>query len=183
MDLLQRLQPLDYLLVIVWAGVIGWGLQTGFVRQLGMLIGTYAAAIVSGSLYRQAGQALAWVFGIENLPQLEFVGYVGLFVVTFGLVGLIIWQAYPQTRLSRRFGADNVSGAVLAAVWGVLLLIAVLSMLRFYAVVPWSDQEARQRGVLAQTQASQIAPVLQVVMAPLWQSMSPWFPDPVTARL
>ena len=43
MELLQRLQPIDILFVIVWAGVVGWGLQTGIIRQLGMLVGVYGA--------------------------------------------------------------------------------------------------------------------------------------------
>src|SRR4051794_10247954 len=42
-DVLQRLQPLDVLFAVLWAAIIGWGLQTGIVRQLGMLIGVYGA--------------------------------------------------------------------------------------------------------------------------------------------
>jgi hypothetical protein len=31
--------------------------------------------------------------------------------------------------------------------------------------------------------ASQVAPVLEVVAAPLWEVMAPWFPTQVSARL
>ena len=41
MELLQRLQPMDILFAIMWAGIVGWGLQTGIVRQIGMLLGVY----------------------------------------------------------------------------------------------------------------------------------------------
>jgi hypothetical protein len=40
-----------------------------------------------------------------------------------------------------------------------------------------------QRSVLRQVQTSQVAPVLQVVTAPLWQVMAPWFPAPVNPSL
>src|SRR5919108_3498852 len=136
MDVLQRLQPLDVLFAVVWACIVGWGLQSGLVRQLGMLIGVYAAAIMAGSLYRPAGRALAYAFGDEARAVLEFIAYIGLFVLIFGLVGLIIWRAYPLSRIRRDFGFDNVLGATIAAVWGVLLLIAVLTMLRYYVVTP-----------------------------------------------
>ena len=142
MDILQRLQPLDILFVLLWAGIVGWGLQTGIVRQLGMLVGVYGAAILAGSCTATSGGRFAAAFGAENLPQLEFVGYVVLFAVAFGVIGLIIWRAYPLSRLGRGFGADNAVGAAVAAVWGMLLLIALLTMLRFYAVVPWHGQEA-----------------------------------------
>jgi colicin V production protein len=183
MDILQRLQPLDLLFVIMWAAVIGWGLQTGVVRQLGMLVGVYAAALIAGSAYRQGGAALGLAFGRQILPQLEFAAYVLLFVVVFGLIGLLIWRAYPVSRLGRGFGTENVLGAALAAVWGVLFLIALLTMLRFYAVVPWKGEESSQQGIAHQVQLSQVAPVLEVVASPLWQVMTPWFPAPVPPRL
>jgi uncharacterized membrane protein required for colicin V production len=182
-EILQRLQPLDILFAIVWAGIVGWGLQTGIIRQLGMLVGVYGAALLSGTIYRAGGAALAQAFGPENLPLLEFAAYVGLFVLAFTLIGLLIWRAYPLSRLSRHFGAENVFGAGLAAVWGVLLLIALLTILRYYAAVPWRDQETTQLSVLGQIQTSQVAPVLEVVAAPLWHLMAPWFPTRVPAQL
>jgi uncharacterized membrane protein required for colicin V production len=183
METLQRIQPLDILFVVLWAAIVGWGLQTGLVRQLGMLVGVYGAAILAGTQYRLAGRGLAAAFGGENLAQLEFIAYCVLFAVAFGVIGLIIWRAYPLSRLSRGFGADNTLGAAVGAVWGILLLIALLTILRFYTVLPWADQETTQSSVLGQIQSSQLAPVLQVVTSPLWQVMVPWFPTPVNARL
>ncbi len=183
MQVLQRLQPLDILFAVLWAGIIGWGLQTGVLRQLGMLVGVYGAAIVSGSLYRPGSQALATAFGRERLPQLEFIAYLALFVATFVVIGLIIWRAYPMSRMSRRFDLDNGLGATVAAIWGVVLLIALLTILRFYAVIPWREQEATQRSVQRQIQSSQVSLVLQEVVAPLWQAMAPWFPAPVSGRV
>jgi len=182
-EILQRLQPLDILFAVLWASIVGWGLQTGIVRQIGMLIGVYGAALVGGSVYRQGGSALALAVGREWLPQLELIAYVAIFFVIFGLIGLLIWRAYPASRFNRGFGMENVVGAALGAVWGVLFLIAVLTMLRFYAAVPWKGQEASQQGIVHQIQLSQVAPVLQVVAAPLWQVMVPWFPTQVAQRL
>jgi hypothetical protein len=184
MDILQRLQPLDVLFAILWAAIVGWGLQTGLIRQIGMLIGVYGAAVLAGSVYHGVGQAMAMAFGQGILPVLELIGYVAAFVVTFVLIGLLIWRAYPLARLGKRqFGAENLLGALVGAVWGVLLLIVLLTIMRFYAVVPWRDQESTQRSVLAQVQTSQVAPVLEVVTAPLWAALAPWFPSPVNPHL
>jgi uncharacterized membrane protein required for colicin V production len=182
-DVLQRLQALDILCAVVWAAIVGWGLQTGIVRQIGMLVGVYGAALLSGSLYRQAASAVALAVGRENLPQLEFIVYVALFVIVFGIIGLVVWRAYPASRFNRGFGTDNLFGAVVAAVWGVLLLIALVTILRFYVAVPWKGQETTQLGVMRQIQLSQVAPVLEVVASPLWNLMAPWFPGPVKPRL
>jgi uncharacterized membrane protein required for colicin V production len=173
----------DILFAIVWAGIVGWGLQTGILRQLGMLIGVFGAAILAGSAYKPVGQAMSLAFGRSNLPVLEFVGYVVLFVIAFAVIGLVIWRAYPLTRLGRQFGMENVLGAGLAAVWGVMLLIVLVTMLRFFAVVPWREQEQAQRGVQTQVRTSQVAPVLEVIASPLWNALAPWFPEPVSPRL
>jgi uncharacterized membrane protein required for colicin V production len=183
MEILQRLQPLDILFAILWAAIVGWGLSTGLVRQIGMFVAVYGAALLAGSLYRYGGQALTLAFGVENRPLLEFGAYVGLVIVGFGVIALIVWRTYRGSRISRHFGTDNILGAVLGAVWGVLLLIELLTIMRFYAVLPWREQEVTQGGVLRQIQLSQVAPVLEVVGAPLWEIMTPWFPAPVNPRL
>src|SRR5438128_11684168 len=125
MEALQRLQAVDVLFVIVWAGIIGWGLQTGLLRQIGMLVGVYGAAILSGSVYHQTGQAMAMAFGSDVQPQLEFGAYVGVFIIAFVLIGVLIWRAYPMSRLGRGFGLDNVLGGGVALIWGLLFLIVV----------------------------------------------------------
>jgi hypothetical protein len=183
MDVLQRLQPLDILFAILRATIVGWGLSAGIERPIGMLLGVYGAALVSGTLYRQAGQALALAFGRESIAQFEFFGYVALLAITFGVIGLLIWRAYPSSRLGRNFGPENVVGAAIGAIWGVMFLIALLTILRYFTVVPWKEQEGAQLAVRSQVAASQVAPVLEVVASPLWQVMAPWFPTQVSARL
>ncbi len=126
---------------------------------------------------------MALAIGRENLPQVEFVCYVGLFLLVFSLIGLVVWRAYPSSRFNRGFGTDNVFGAAVAAVWSVLFLIALVTILRFYSAVPWKGQETTQLGVMRQVQLSQLAPVLEVGASPHWQLMTPWFPAPVNPRL
>jgi uncharacterized membrane protein required for colicin V production len=182
-DVLSRLQPLDFLLVVVWAGVVGWGLQTGLIRQLGMLLGIYVAMIAGGSFYKPAGHAIGLAFGQDLQQRWEMLGYVAIVIGVFAVTGVIIWRAYPLSRLGRKFGSDNLLGAMVGAIWGALLLITIVTMLRFFVVTPWRDQEVAQQGILGQVQASRVAPVLEVMLSPLWQVMTPWFPIAVPSRL
>src|SRR5579859_3616141 len=145
MDFLQRLQPLDILFAVLWAAIVGWGLSAGVVRQIGMLVAVYGAQLLAGSLYKAGGRAISLALGTENLPLLEFSAYVALFVVAFGLIALVSWRAYPGSRITRKFGTDNILGAVIGAVWGVLLLIALLTIMRYYTALPWHDQETDRK--------------------------------------
>jgi uncharacterized membrane protein required for colicin V production len=181
-EVLQRIQPLDFLFVVLWAGIVGWGLQAGLIRHLGMLLGVYVGAIAAATLYKPGGRALALAFGNEGLPRWEFIAYSAVFLVVFGSIGLFIWRVYPLTRLGNQFGADNLLGAMLGAIWGAMLLIMIVTILRYFVATPWRGQETAQQGIFSQVEASQMAPVLQVVLAPLWQIMMPWFPMAVPPR-
>ena len=186
MDLLQRLQPLDFSLVILWAALVAWGASSGVVRQLILTIGVYAAAVLAGSLYQPAAAAASAGLGRNTLPQLELGAYVGLFFLMLVLIWIAARTAYPHTHLSGRRGTarlDRLLGALLGAVWGAMLLIALVTMLRLYVATPWPGQEETQRTVGTQLQLAQLPPVLELVLAPLWQIMTPWFPAQVTARL
>lgn len=183
MEVLARVQPLDVLFAILWAAIVGWGLQTGLVRQIGMLVGVYGASIAAGTVYRPAGSAISLAFGRDGQPIYEFSAYVLAFLVAFTVIGLLVWRAYPLGRLSRKFGAENLLGGAVGAIWGVLFLIALLTILRYFAVAPLKNQETSQSAVLRQIQTSQVAPVLEVVASPLWQVMAPWFPSQVSPHL
>jgi uncharacterized membrane protein required for colicin V production len=179
-EALQRLQALDFVLVIVWAAIIGWGVKSGLIRQLTMLVATYSAAVAAGQLYKPGGEALAaFGFGREALPQTQLVAYALLFFGVLVLIALIAWRVYPHTGLAGRRGLDAVLGGAVGAVWGTLLLIAVIAILRFYTVTFWPGQEATQLAVAAQIQRAQLTAVLEVLLAPLWQAMALWFPDPI----
>jgi uncharacterized membrane protein required for colicin V production len=185
-DALQRLQPVDFSLVVVWAAIVAWGARSGVVRQLILTIGVYAAAVLAGSLYQPAAQAASAALGRNTLPQLELGAYVGLFFVMLVLIWIAARTAYPHTRLGGRRGTarlDRLLGALLGAVWGAMLLIALVTMLRLYVATPWPGQEETQRTVGAQLQRAQLPPVLELVLAPLWQAMALWFPERVSDSL
>ena len=150
-----------------------------------MLIGVLAAAVLAGWAEKNVGQSAALPFGLSSQPIVQFAAYVATFVVAFALVLLFIRRVSarrPRARSGRNFGLDNLLGAALGAVWGVMLLIVLLTMLRFFIVVPWRGQEAAQQNVLRQIQASHVAPVLQGVTAPVWDVLGQWFPSAVSAR-
>lgn len=180
MDAIQRLQPLDFVLAIVWAAIVGYGASTGAIRQLILLVATYLGAIVAGQAYKPAGEALAnFGFGRGAVPQTQWVAYVLLFFATLLGVGLLTRRAYPHTRLGRQRRSEHVAGALIAAVWGLLVLIEVIAILRFFTSTFWPGQEAMQIAIAGQLERSQLVPTLQAGLAPLWQVMQPWFPEPL----
>lgn len=178
MEAFQRLQALDFLLVIIWALVIAWGVASGVIRQAIMLVAVYFGAIAAGQGYAIAGVLLSRITGPRTLVQMQLLSYLLLFAVTVGLLWFISWRVYPHTRLVGRRRLDAVGGGIASGIWGLMLLIWIVGLLLYFTVVFWPAQEPMQVTVQGQIVRSQLVPVLRGVLEPLWNTMQMWFALP-----
>lgn len=180
MEVIQRLQALDYVLVIVWAVIIAWGVSTGVIRQAIVAVALYVGAITAGQAYQFLGGLLALASGPESMPRAQLVAYVLLLFAVMTLVALVASRLYPSTRLARRQSRlDAILGGVVAGFWGILLLISIVTILAFFTVIQWPAQESTQTAVNGQVQRSQVALLLRGPLSPVWSLMEPWLPEPL----
>ncbi len=179
MEALQRFQPLDFLLILLWAVIVAWGVASGVVRQTFLLFGVYAGVIAASQLYQPVASMLIPVFGRDFRERGEWLAYLAVFGVVFAIVLFLTLRTYPRTRILSRPRLDTALGTVLAAVWGSMLLIAIITVLRFFVRSFWPGAEFVQQVVDDQVRRSQVALFLELVAAPIWALMTPWFPDRV----
>lgn len=179
MEAFQRLQALDFLLVIIWALVIAWGVASGVIRQLIMLVAVYFGAIAAGQGYAIAGVLLSRITGPETVVQMQLLSYLLLFVATVTLLWFISWRVYPHTALVGQRRLDAIAGGVTAAIWGLMLLIWIVGLLLYFTALFWPAQEPMQVTVQGEIVRSQLVQFLRGVLEPLWNLMQPWFPLPV----
>jgi hypothetical protein len=170
-------------LALVWAVAVVWGWASGTIRQVGILVGVYVAAGIASVFYGFLGRMLAagnpFVSGEGN--NVLAWGFIFLFVLAIVVVGL--FRTYPKTGLGRNRLPDHFGGGVVAAVWGIMLLITILTLLRYYTVVVWPGQRDQQQAMAAEIKQSSAAHVLADGTPQLWLLMSPWFPPGVTYAL
>ncbi|MBI2756436.1 MAG: CvpA family protein [Chloroflexi bacterium] len=180
MDAVLRLQPLDYVLALLWAGTVGIGVRTGVVRQVIFVVALYLAAIAASQLYKPAGIGLSnFGFGRGAIPMAQWFSYVFVFLAIFGAVTILSKRMYPHTALAGRRRTDALLGGIAGALAGLLLVIQIVTVIRFYGATPNVDNEGGRLSAAQQVQRSQLVPVLQFGSAPLWGLLAPWFPDPL----
>ena len=180
MEALQRLQPLDFLLVVLWAGIIAWGVRTGLIRQFAVLLGTYVGAIVAGQGYQPFGYLLtAFGPGLGMLQATQWIAYTVLFFLVLAAITLGSYIIYRHTQLAGESRVDTIGGGVLAAFWGLLLLMEMDAILSLFALVFWPDLQDLQLQVRLQVARSQMIALLEHLLPPLWALMSPWLPEAV----
>lgn len=183
MDTIQRLQPLDFVFILLWGLIVAWGVQSGVIRQLILFVVAYASFVLASQLYRPAGAALAYAFGTGILPQLQFIAYATTFVLAVVGAGWASIAFYPQTRLVGRRRLDGFLGGLVGALWASVLIVSLVTVLRLFSATFWPGQEGAISAVDAQVRRSQVPPALQAGFGPVWQIMVPWFPDKVGANI
>lgn len=177
MEALQRLQALDFVLVIIWSLLVGWGVKSGLVRQGIFAIAVYVGAIAAGQAYKAGGQMLAMVTGKDTQPEAQLAAYIVLFVLVPALLMFVIWRVYPHTRLREKGLLDPVGGGILGAIAGLMVVIGIITMLRLFTATYWPDRESTKLTVSGELGRSQMVPVMNVAFAPLWNAMQVWFPE------
>jgi uncharacterized membrane protein required for colicin V production len=180
MEFLARLQPIDEFLGLIWLLIVGWGLLTGVIRQVGMLVAVVGGTLIASTLYHQTARMLTQGLGSGQQALLPLQTYTLLFAAGTAVLGFAVWHAVPLSRLQSGFGIDNLIGALLGALWAVVLLIVVLTLARYFTAVPWQDQELRQQVLLRQIENSRVLVALQSAgVRPVWQLLTPWLPAEV----
>lgn len=143
---------LDFILGIYLAGLAVRGWLRGFVRELMDLVGLVVGAAVAFRLSEPFGGFLSDRFGVS--PEWGRIGAgIALFLL-FG-AGLTVLAHFlsKATRLPGLTLANRLLGAGVAAAWGALLVLVVVSILGVLPV-PDSVDEAVEGSTVARTLAA-----------------------------
>lgn len=179
MEAFQRLQAIDFVLVILWALIIGWGVKTGLIRQVMFVVSVYLGGIAAGQGYEFLGGLFSMISGKDTLPQAQLIAYVVLLTMVPALLMLITWRIYPVSGLvdSPRF--DAIAGGVLGAVGGAFVAIGIVAALSLFTTTFWPTQQMARLTVGGELERAQVVPALRVAFSPLWDAMAIWFPKPI----
>lgn len=183
MSTLSSLQPLDYLLLLLWVLPVGWGLLSGAIRQAGVLVAVIIGMIAARGFYQPLGGAITLIVGENQRPAAEFGSYVFLFLLGAIGLGAVIWRTYPSTRLSVGLVVDRLLGAIVAAIWGILLVVMVLVVLRFFTVTFWPSMQPTQQQVGEELTSAHALPTVRARLGPMLHVVSPAFPTAVRPDL
>ena len=182
------------LLAVVIAGLLCYALYYRAPAMFGMRTG-YPLYVVGSSTFGTKGGYLmpgilmgllqiGW-FAVATFVATTFIlngvgSTAGPGSVPFILIGLA-WGLSLSFVGAKGIGYVAKIATYLNFIPLVMLLIVLLTMLRFFVVVPWRGQETAQQNVLRQIQTSHVAPVLEEVAAPVWGVLAQWFPSAVSA--
>ena len=154
------------------------GGRRGLLKQLISLAAVYISMLLALSLQGPLTGAFARSVGVLSL-ETEIFFYALLFLVSYIGIEILSFVSHGETRLRVIGALDPVLGGVLGAVWWLVGMGAILTMVFYSLTVPWSWRLAPIAAALrADFQASLTLPTLAALfkayaIAPLRLLISP----------
>lgn len=134
----------DFILILILAGFVLFGLFFGIVHSAGALLGVVIGAFLASHIYEPFAHMFAFFFG-DNLNLSRIVVFTVIFIVVNRLVGFgfFVLEKFYQIlqRIPYLRTIDKLGGAILGFIEGSL----VLGMILFVTIrFPWNDFVAVQ---------------------------------------
>jgi membrane protein required for colicin V production len=115
----------NFILIVLLAGFVLFGLWFGFVHTLGALAGTIVGAYLAGQFYEPVANVLAGLLHLD-LNLMRVVAFLVLFVIINRLIGLLFYvieRAFKIVSIIPFLSTiDHLLGAVLGLFEGVIVL-------------------------------------------------------------
>lgn len=178
---------LDLAIVALVAGLMMIGFFGGIVRIFASLLSVYLATILAAVYYDNIAESLVNRSSRMDRDTAELLSFMLLFmflaVVFFFVVGQTIKSV--QVRRHRLAILDNVGGAVLAVVGGVLTIAVTLSIVviilgAFNRSVQRTDDGVvldRSSRLARYIDDSELVPLFLHLQEPVSITFKPWFPE------
>jgi hypothetical protein len=180
---------LDIVIIITVALLLATGFFTG-VRRIGaLLIATYFATIVAAASYTGLADVLLRYVGNISEATAHLAGFLLLLIVMGAIFYFVVSLSIKrvENRRGRLSILDNIGGAALAVVVGVLTIAMTLSVVVILAGA--FNQTSivggvNNLGVLGdQIRESELVPIFIKLQPAINLALRPWFPNGLPAIL
>jgi hypothetical protein len=173
---------LDAVIIITIASSVLIGFFSGAGRVAAALVALYLSTLGSAIAYDSVARSMR--SGVEgfSVQSSEFTAFMMLFVVFAVAFYWVISVSFRRAtaRRGRFVIADNVGGASLAVILGLLTVATTLSitviLLGALSQTAGIDAGQQDNGILArQIRDSEIVPVVLKLQSPISAAFRPWF--------
>jgi uncharacterized membrane protein required for colicin V production len=156
---LAEMTALDLLLVVVWIGVMVYGVRTGLFRQL-FLLGAVLVGILLG--YAIAPGASFWTGTFSSAGKATMLPFTYAFLVILiaVLVYIVLLRTYPYTRINRFPALDRVAGLLMGGIVGLIVVTELWVMLLLVTDGQWAILEGARATVRQQLTNTPFLPFL-----------------------
>ena len=158
-ELFGRMTALDLLLIFLWIAAVGFGWNSGILRQLFLLGSVLAAGIIASTVVYGASYWTGVVSGAGSERMLPFT-YTLLIVLVTAVIFLLTVRSYSQTRLLRHQGTDHVVGALLGFVVGLIAVNFAIGILVMTTTEPWLVLDGARVNIRQQLDSTPFIPLV-----------------------
>jgi Colicin V production protein len=158
-EFLSRMTALDIFLIVLWIAAVIFGWNSGILRQLFLLASVLAGGMIAYYLVYTASYWTGAVSGAGRERMLPFT-YTLLVVLVASVIFLLTVRSYPHTRLQKHKGPDQVVGALLGFVVGLLAVNLFAEILRITTNDTWLLLDGARVSIRQQLDSTPFVPLV-----------------------
>jgi hypothetical protein len=178
LEFLRQMTALDVLFILLWIGVMIYGISAGVIRALILIISLLFGAII-GALV--AGPASVW--GGIATAQTRNVALPGTYTIVVILITLAIFffatKVFPETKLGRYYVVDKVSGAILGFAAGLMAVSVLVGILIVITSQPWAVLDDTRSNIRLQLASTPFLPLVASSFPLITQMIANSLPIPI----
>jgi undecaprenyl pyrophosphate phosphatase UppP len=159
LEILGRMTALDILLIALWVGAIVFGWNSGILRQLFLLGSVLAAGIIASTIVYGASYWTGVLSGVGRERMLPFT-YTLLIALVTAIIFLLTVRSYPHTKLVSHHRPDQVIGAVLGFVVGLVAVNLMTGILTLTTSETWMVLDGARVNIRQQLESTPFLPLV-----------------------
>ncbi|MHB1417879.1 MAG: CvpA family protein [Chloroflexota bacterium] len=158
------------------------GFMQGFLRQTVVLLSLYLSAVLAAQYHLVVAGYLSRVVAFD--PTLEAsIGFALTFIWALLFLGWISRRAYPSMRILNLGVFDNLVGAALGALTGVIVVSVAIAAVLFAVSVDWPNYNGFREALDNDSTTSTLVPILSAYAPTFFRAVTIWIPGGVPAIL
>jgi hypothetical protein len=178
LEFLRQMTALDVLFILLWIGIIVFGVTSGVIRAIILIISLLFGALV-GALV--AGPASIW--GGIATAQTRSVALPGTYTIVVILITLAIFiisvKMFPETKLGRYYVIDKVTGAIVGFAAGLVAISVLVGVIVVITSQPWAVLEDTRANIRLQLASTPFLPLVASSFPMVTQMIANSLPIPI----
>jgi uncharacterized membrane protein required for colicin V production len=178
LEFVRQMSALDVLFILLWIGIVIYGVSSGVIRQLTLIASLLVGALLAGLA---AGPTSVWtavlISSTRNVALPTTYAILLIFFVVAFYVAII--RVYPETRLGKYYVIDKAGGGVLGFLSGLLLISILVGMLAVLTSQPWIQFEDTRANLRLQLTSTPFLPAVAASFPLITQLVASSLPLPI----
>jgi len=174
-EFLGAMTALDFLLILLWIGIIFYGVRAGMVKIIFLMASIIVGAIAGTALARPASHLTGPWAGVSADRGLA-VTYFGITLLITLVMFIVLTLTYRRTNVARNPTVEAILGGITGVIGGLIAVAQLTGMMVISTGDQWAYFDGARSNIRLELQNTPFLPLLSNTFPTLTTTIDGWLP-------